>query len=147
VGDGEAAHQAPATQSQRCAVIAQKIGPYVLQELLGEGGIGQVYEGHDTFLGRQVAVKILRPEMNRDRNFIQRFYNEAQSLGDLTHKNIPQIYAIQLEEPQPAIVMELVRGNTLEALLGQLSWLPLRESLAVVAQAVCAGWRTLIKRG
>ncbi|HJU18570.1 MAG TPA: serine/threonine-protein kinase [Stellaceae bacterium] len=113
-----------------------KIGPYELLELLGEGGVGQVYRARDTILGRQVAIKMLRPELSRNREFITRFYNEAQRLANLSHNNITTLYALYLEGDKPFMVMELVRGRTLEELLQRTRRLPPRESLAVLAQAV-----------
>jgi serine/threonine protein kinase len=124
----------------------RKIGTYELLELLGEGGIGQVYAARDTVLGRQVAIKMLRAELSRDRNFITRFYNEAQSLGDLSHANITTLHALHLEGREPFMVMELVHGVTLETVLERVHRLPLRSSLAVVAQAV-AGLAYAHRRG
>jgi eukaryotic-like serine/threonine-protein kinase len=117
-------------------VTPRRIGPYEVQGLLGEGGIGQVYAARDTLLGRQVAIKALRPEMSRDRNLIDRFYVEAKSLANLNHPNITTLYALQLEGQDAFMVMELVRGNTLNDLLARVGRFSLRESLAVVAQAV-----------
>jgi serine/threonine-protein kinase len=117
-------------------VKTRRIGIYELHELLGEGGIGQVYAARDTVLGRQVAIKTLRSELSRDRNFITRFYNEAQSLGDLGHTNITTLHALHLEGREPFMVMELVRGRTLEAILERVHRIPMRDSLAVVAQAI-----------
>ena len=116
----------------------RKIGPYELLELLGEGGIGQVYAARDIVLGRRVAIKTLRSELSRDRNFVARFYNEAQSLGDLTHPNITTVHALHLEGRDPFMVMELVHGRTLEAVLERAHHLPLGDSLAVIAQATAA---------
>jgi serine/threonine-protein kinase len=126
--------------------VSRDIGSYRLLELLGEGGIGQVYAARDTVIGRQVAIKMLRSELSRDRNFIARFYSEAQSLGDLSHANISTLHALHLEGREPFMVMELVHGHTLEAVLERAHRLPLRESLAVVAQAV-AGLAYAHRRG
>src|SRR5947207_11145546 len=127
-------------------VTPRRIGPYEIQGLLGEGGIGQVYAAQDTLLGRQVAIKALRPELSRDRNLIERFYVEAKSLANLNHPNITTLYALQLEGQDAFMVMELVRGNTLNDLLAKVRRLSLRESLAVVAQAV-AGLGYAHRRG
>jgi serine/threonine-protein kinase len=89
---------------------------------------------------------MLRPELSRDRSFIARFYNEAQNLGDLGHANVTTLYALHLEGQEPFMVMELVHGHTLEMLLGRVHRVPLRESLAVVAQAV-AGLAFAHRRG
>jgi eukaryotic-like serine/threonine-protein kinase len=127
-------------------MTGRRIGPYQLLEVLGEGGIGQVHMARDTVLGRHVAIKMLRPELSRDRSFISRFHNEAQSLGDLGHANITTLYALHLEGQEPFMVMELVHGHTLEALLGRLHRVPASESLAVVAQIV-AGLAFAHRRG
>jgi serine/threonine protein kinase len=127
-------------------MTGRQIGPYQLMDVLGEGGIGQVYAGLDTVLGRQVAIKMLRPELSRDRSFITRFYNEAQSLGDLGHANITTLYALHLEGQEPFMVMELVHGHTLEALLASVHRVPLREGLAFIAQTA-AGLTFAHRRG
>jgi eukaryotic-like serine/threonine-protein kinase len=124
----------------------RRIGPYQLLDVLGEGGIGQVYMARDTVLGRHVAIKMLRPELSRDRNFITRFHNEAQNLGDLGHANITTLYALHLEGQEPFMVMELVHGHTLEALLARVRRFPMSESLAVVAQ-ITAGLAFAHRRG
>jgi serine/threonine-protein kinase len=127
-------------------MIGRALGGYELLELLGAGGVGQVYVARDPVLGRQVAIKTLRPEFSRDETFLSRFYNEAQSLGDLNHQNITTLHALHLEGDEPFMVMELVRGHTLEALLSKVHRLTLRESLAVIVQAV-AGLTTAHRRG
>ena len=125
----------------------RRIGPYQLLDVLGEGGIGQVYMARDTVLGRHVAIKMLRPELeDRDRSFITRFHNEAQSLGDLGHANITTLYALHLEGQEPFMVMELVHGHTLEAVLARVHRFPVSESLAVVAQ-ITAGLAFAHRRG
>jgi serine/threonine protein kinase len=119
-------------------VSARTIGTYELAGLLGEGGIGQVYAAHDKVLGRRVAIKMLRPELSRDRNFVDRFYSEAKSLGNLNHTNITTLYSLHAEGDEAFMVMELVHGQTIEALLARVGRLTVRDSLAVLAQAVPA---------
>jgi serine/threonine-protein kinase len=127
-------------------ITPRRIGPYEIHGLLGEGGIGQVYAAEDTLLGRQVAIKALRPEMSRDRNLIDRFYIEAKSLANLNHPNITTLYALQLEGQEAFMVMELVHGNTLNDVLARVHRLSLRETLAFVTQAV-AGLGYAHRRG
>src|SRR5579883_1772836 len=110
-------------------------GRYELRELLGEGGVGQVYGAWDSVLGRQVAIKMLRPELSRDREFLTRFYGEAQRLANLNHANITTLYEY-VKGQRPFMVMELVRGRTLKELLAHRHHLPVRESLAVLAQTL-----------
>ena len=85
-------------------------------EIIGAGGMSEVYAAEDTVLGRQVAVKMLRPEMARDVNFRERFYREAQNSGKLNHPNIVAVYDTGETELDgmtiPYIVMERVNGRT-----------------------------------
>jgi len=117
-------------------VSEQHIGPYELEGLLGEGGIGQVYAARDTVLGRRVAIKMLRPELAHDRELVDRFYVEAKSLGNLTHPNITTIYALHTEGSQTLMVMELVEGETLDAILVREHRLGLRYAMAILAQTI-----------
>ena len=125
---------------------ARTVGSYELEGLLGEGGIGQVYAAHDTVLGRHVAIKTLRPELSRDRNFVDRFYNEAKSLANLNHTNITTLYALHAEGDEAFMVMELVEGHTIETLLARVGRLTLHDTLAILAQVV-PGIRYAHRRG
>jgi eukaryotic-like serine/threonine-protein kinase len=127
-------------------VSVETLENYQLEGLLGEGGIGQVYAAQDKVLGRRVAIKALRPELARDRSFVDRFYNEAKSLANLNHTNIATLYALHVEGSDAFMVMELIDGQTLEALLARIGRLTLRDSLAVLAQAV-PGLRYAHRRG
>ena len=67
-------------------------GRYEVGELIGRGGMADVHLGHDTRLGRQVAIKMLRSELARDANFLMRFRREAQSAAGLNHPAIVAIF-------------------------------------------------------
>ena len=112
------------------------IGPYEIEGLIGEGGIGQVYAARDTVLDRQVAIKVLRPEMSRDRNLVDRFYVEAKSLANLNHPNITTLHTLHHEGVDVFMVMELVHGRTLAEILTRITRLTVAEALAVLAQAI-----------
>ena len=113
-----------------------RIGHYELRELLGEGGIGRVYAGYDTVLQREVAIKSLRPELFRDSNFLARFRAEATSLARLNHPNITTVHALINDSRNLYMVMELVRGETVEDLLKRRNGpLGVRDALAIIAQA------------
>jgi eukaryotic-like serine/threonine-protein kinase len=112
------------------------IGQYEVRELLGEGGIGQVHAGFDTTLEREIAIKSLRPQLLNDKSFVDRFRGEATSLARLNHPNITTLYSLLPEGRNLYMVMELVRGQTLDELLKKRSGpLGARECLAVIAQA------------
>ncbi len=97
-------------------------GRYEVGELIGHGGMAEVHLGHDTRLGRPVAIKMLRSDLARDSNFLARFRREAQSAAGLNHPSIVAIYdsgedstldAAGHASPLPYIVMEVVEGETL----------------------------------
>ncbi|MDQ6703029.1 MAG: serine/threonine-protein kinase [Pseudomonadota bacterium] len=115
--------------------LPRMIGQYRIVERLATGGAGEVYAGIDTKVGREVAIKFLRPEAASDPSYVDRFLAEAKSLGRLNHPNVATLYALPQEDDHICMIMELVRGRTVEQLIqyrrGQL-WI--RESLAIVAQ-------------
>ena len=94
-------------------MTGQRIGPYQITERLGRGGIGEVWAGVDTMLGRTVAIKVLRSEFSQDKLFVDRFRAEAVNLARLHHPNITTIFTLLREQDQFYLVMELVRGRTL----------------------------------
>ncbi|CAG2153902.1 serine/threonine-protein kinase [Cupriavidus numazuensis] len=114
----------------------RQIGHYEIRTLLGRGGIGEVYGAFDTELEREVAIKTLRPELSLDKGFLERFRAEATSLARLNHPNITTLYALFRDGDTVCMVMELVRGQTLETMLQRLGKFPVRDSLAVIIQAV-----------
>src|ERR1700704_1570224 len=91
-----------------------RFGPYEITELLGVGGMGEVYRATDAKLCRQVALKVLAPALAADAQYIARFEREAQTLASLNHPNIAGIYGIEESGGVRALVMELVEGPTLE---------------------------------
>src|ERR1700689_5340927 len=116
--------------------MTKTIGQYEIRDLLGEGGLGQVHAAFDTVLQRDVAIKSLRPELLNDTNFVDRFRVEATSLARLNHPNITTIYSLIPEGKNLYMVMELVRGHTLDDILKKRNApLDLRESLAIISQA------------
>jgi eukaryotic-like serine/threonine-protein kinase len=111
------------------------IGQYRITERLATGGAGEVYAGIDTKVGREVAIKFLRPELASDPSFVDRFLAEAKSLGRLNHPNIATLYALPQEDDHVCMIMELVRGRTIEQMLqDRRGPLGVRESLAILAQ-------------
>ncbi len=93
------------------------IGPYQVTALIGEGGMGQVYQATDTKLNRQVALKILPEAFADDPDRLARFEREAKVLASLNHPNIGHIYGLEEAEGIRALVLELVEGPTLAAAL------------------------------
>ena len=93
--------------------LGTRIGGYEIVSLLGAGGMGEVYRSHDTRLGRDVAIKIVSPRIAADADAVARFEREARALAALNHPNIAAIYDVIEHGRQPALVLELVEGDTL----------------------------------
>ncbi|MCE9673147.1 protein kinase [Myxococcus stipitatus] len=97
------------------------LGSYQLEALLGEGSMGRVFQARHVRLGRQVALKVLKPEHARDGNFVQRFFQEARTVNQINHEHIVEIFDFvdEGEGGHVYCVMELLRGQGLGALLKQ----------------------------
>ena len=115
------------------------LGRYQVLDLIGRGGMGEVYRARDTSLGRDLAIKVLPAELTRDPHRVERFIKEARAASALNHPHLISIYEIGTE-PVHYIAMELVHGQTLRAILQ--SGLPDRRSaldwLLQVCDAVAA---------
>lgn len=113
----------------------QKIGDrYVILKSIGEGGMANVYLAHDTILDRDVAIKVLRGDLENNEKFIRRFQREAKSASDLTHPNIVEIYDVGEEDGQHYIVMEYIDGKTLKQLVQKRGALTVDEVIDIMSQ-------------
>ena len=91
-----------------------RIGVYEILGSLGAGGMGEVYRARDTKLGRDVALKVLPPAFTADADRVARFEREARLLASLNHPHIGAIYGFEDAGEVPALVLELVEGETLD---------------------------------
>ena len=110
-----------------------RLGHYDVTALIGEGGMGQVWQATDTQLGRQVALKILPDAFASDPDRLARFQREAQVLASLNHPNIAQIHGIEEAQGTRALVLELVEGPTLADRIAR-GPIPLDEALPIARQ-------------
>jgi serine/threonine-protein kinase len=108
-------------------------GQYELIELLGRGGMGEVYRAHDTKLKRQVAIKILPPSVSADPDRLSRFQREAEVLAALNHPHIAAVYGLEDSGGVKALVMELVDGEDLAERLIRGA-IPLHDALPIAKQ-------------
>ena len=122
-------------------------GRYQVGELIGRGGMAEVHIGHDTRLGRTVAIKILRSDLARDPSFQARFRREAQSAAALNHPAIVAVYDTGEDvftEPNgqvahvPFIVMEYVEGHTVRDILRDGHAVPIDEGIEITAGVLSA---------
>ncbi len=117
-----------------------QFGRYELEQLIGRGGMGEVYRAHDTLLGRTVAIKVFRASEGaapaEAASHRERLLREAQAAAQLSHPNIVSVFDFAEEADVGYIVMELVEGETLETLLARKRTpLPPDEVLYIVAAA------------
>jgi serine/threonine protein kinase len=107
---------------------------YEILEKVGEGGMAVAYRGRDRVLGRTVAVKVMRPELSTDAEFLARFRREARASAGITHAHIASVYDTGSDGPSHYIVMEYVEGESLRDRLKREGPLPLPEALRITAE-------------
>ncbi|MBU8877779.1 Stk1 family PASTA domain-containing Ser/Thr kinase [Bacillus sp. FJAT-29790] len=113
-------------------------GRYKILEIIGGGGMANVYLAHDMILDRDVAVKMLRLDFANDDEFIRRFHREAQSATSLAHPNIVSIYDVGEEDSIYYIVMEYVAGQTLKQYIQKNSPVRMDEAIDIMRQLTSA---------
>jgi serine/threonine protein kinase len=118
-------------------LTGQSLGVYHILDLLGVGGMGEVYRARDTRLGRDVAVKVLPRLFSTDPERLTRFEREARLLASLNHPHIAAIYGFEQTSGVHALVLELVEGPTLAERL-QRGPLPTTEALRIARQTADA---------
>jgi Tol biopolymer transport system component len=111
-----------------------RLGSYEVLAQIGAGGMGEVYQAHDTKLGRDVAIKVLPEAFAHDPERLSRFQREAKMLASLNHPNIAAIYGLEDGAGRNYLVMELVSGETLADRIKREGALPLEEALAICKQ-------------
>jgi Tol biopolymer transport system component len=110
-----------------------KLGSYEVVAQIGAGGMGEVYQAHDTQLGREVAIKVLPANFVNDPERLSRFQREARMLAALNHANIATIYGLEQSGGVTCLVMELVPGETLAERV-KAGPLPMEEALKIAEQ-------------
>ena len=115
-------------------------GRYHLGAKIGTGGMADVYAAVDELLGREVAVKMMRPDLARDENFLERFRREAQNAAKLNHPAIVAVYDTGQTPPEdgsvPYIVMERVQGETLRDIIQEYGKMRLTDAAAIMSQVL-----------
>jgi serine/threonine-protein kinase len=119
---------------------------YERGQLLGSGGMGEVFEGYDRLLTREVALKVLRSLYAAEPTFLKRFEREAQAAAALAHPNIVGVYDFGVHDRSPFIVMEYVRGQTLRDVLDAEGHLTPDRAIKMVTQ-ICDALSVAHDRG
>src|SRR5437763_13168363 len=97
--------------------LGARLGPYEIGEMIGRGGMGEVYRATDTRLGRDVAIKVLPPHLADDPASLARFRREARAVAALSHSNIVAVFDVGAEGDMQFVVTELLEGETLRTKL------------------------------
>jgi serine/threonine protein kinase len=111
------------------------LGKYLIRRFLGQGGMGTVYLAFDTLIEREVAIKLLSPELSSNAESLRRFLGEARSIGRLNHPNVVAIHSIDIWQGQYYLVMELLTGGSVAELAEKRGTLPYQEAAGILAQA------------
>jgi len=117
-------------------MIGNTIGSYKVTEKIGEGGMGSVYKGVDLMLEREVAIKALRPELARQPDIVERFRAEAVTLAKLNHPNIATLFSFLRQGDDFFMVMEFVRGETLDSALRRSGGMSVERAVPLFCQAL-----------
>jgi serine/threonine protein kinase len=111
-----------------------KLGPYEIQSPLGAGGMGEVYRVTDARLERDVALKVLRPEVAADPERRARFEREAKTVAALSHPNIVALYEVGNADGVEYTVSELVDGQSLRAQIIRQGAIPVRQAVELATR-------------
>ncbi len=121
-------------QARLKAVVGER---YEVRRLLGRGGMGAVFLALDRKLERDVAIKVLPPDLAHDEDFVRRFEHEARTAAKLDHTGIIPIYAVESDEDLHYFVMKYVPGRTLDDLLAS-GEVPIDLSQRILWESACA---------
>jgi len=109
-------------------------GRYQIVKMLGEGGMGAVYRARDIELEREVAIKVIRPELARNAQILQRFKQELILARQVTHRNIIRIFDLGHADGMRFITMEFIQGEDVSRILTRRTKLPAPEAAAIILQ-------------
>ncbi len=115
-------------------VARRQIGDYELLERIGGGGMGDVYRALQTSLEREVALKLLSVRVGDNSNALERFMREARALGVLQHPSIVAVYDTGIDDVQPYIAMQLIKGPSLQRVLAEGGPLSVARALDITLQ-------------
>jgi serine/threonine protein kinase len=124
------------------SLIGRTLGKYQLTELLGRGGMAEVYKAHHPQLDRYVTIKVLHSYLAEGEDFLARFQREARAVAALRHPHIVQIHDFDVQDGTYYMVMEFIDGGTLQGRMADLAregaYLPLAQVLGILSQVAGA---------
>jgi serine/threonine-protein kinase len=119
-------------------MVGRRFGSYVVEQKLGEGGMGAVYRAVQPEIGKQVAIKFLAEHLSQNPTVVQRFFAEARSVNLIQHDNIVDIFDFGQVDGFSFFVMELMKGKALEELLVERGALPIGRAVDIAIQVADA---------
>jgi serine/threonine-protein kinase len=117
-------------------MIGTVVGNYKIIDKIGEGGMGSVFKGVDLMLEREVAIKMLRPELAQQPNVVERFRTEAVTLAKLNHPNVATLHSFFRQGVDFFMVMEFVRGETLDHVIRTQGAMPCGQAIQLIGMAL-----------
>ena len=117
-------------------MIGTVVGNYKIIDKIGEGGMGSVFKGVDLMLEREVAIKMLRPELAQQPNVVERFRTEAVTLAKLNHPNVATLHSFFRQGVDFFMVMEFVRGETLDHVIRTHGAMPCGQAIQLIGMAL-----------
>src|SRR5918996_833062 len=121
------------------SLLGRQLGDYVIRERLGQGGMGIVYAGEQPVIGKRVAIKVLRPEIARDPEQVQRLLAEARAVNAIRHRGIIDIFNFgQLDDGRNYVVMEYLDGQALDKLIADRGSLAPAEAMEILEEVLSA---------
>jgi serine/threonine-protein kinase len=117
-------------------MVGSVVGNYKIIDKIGEGGMGAVFKGVDLMLEREVAIKMLRPELARQPNVVERFRTEAVTLAKLNHPNVATLHSFFRQGDDFFMVMEYVRGETLDDVIRKNGAMPCDQAVEMFCMAL-----------
>jgi serine/threonine protein kinase len=124
------------TRTILASFVGSRVGPYLITKRLGVGGVGEVFKAEDVMLKREVAIKVLRNDLASDPIFLERFAQEAQLHGKLSHPNVASVHAFLHEGDKQFMVMEYVAGISLDEFVRSGGPVPLERALSIFRRAL-----------
>jgi eukaryotic-like serine/threonine-protein kinase len=126
------------TEPETPPLIGQTLGEFHVRRLLGQGGMGEVYEADQTALQRRVALKVLREELVKDPTYLQRFQAEARTIARIQHPNIVSVITIGERDGKHYMAMEFVDGRNLRDHIARQGALDEKDVVAILKKTAAA---------
>ena len=115
-----------------------RFGLYATAQVIGGGGMGTVYEARHPTLGKRVALKVIKGTLAGDRVARERFLREARAIALVSHPHVVEVFDVGIEDGRAFIVMELLEGETLEALLAHRGRLGVTQAADLLLPVISA---------